>query len=127
MYQEEWHLAIENFQKAVHHRQNIYNAYRGMLLSQQNVIADTSEAHASISEQLKSLKLETLANDYDTTVFDEQLARDEALAKTYNNIGYCFAKQENYKEAILYFEIALSRFPNYTEALNNMRFVNQKL
>ncbi len=124
---ERFDEAIVCYNKALEHKYTIENAYRGMLLNQQKVLADSNITFERISVILSTEQQPEVFSKYDRLVFKEQLGSDLALAKTYNNIGFCLAKQAKYELSLPYFSMALSMFPNYTEARNNKRFVDREL
>lgn len=123
MGQKDWRNAILNFKLAIDNRQNIENAYKGMLLKNQKAHSDTSNTYIEITKLLDSKSYVNELSNYDEEIFNRQLSGDIDLAKTYNNIGYCLAMQEKYEEASIYLNIAIKIFPTYTEAINNLKVV----
>lgn len=123
MNKKDWKNAILNFNLAIDNRQNIENAFKGMLLKTQKSNPDTSEINIEISGLLNSENYKKQLSNYDAGIFNQQLSRDIDLAKTYNNIGYCLALQEKYQESIKYLKIALEIYPTYTQAINNLKIV----
>ncbi len=127
MGQREWNNAIINFKLAIDNRQTIENSYKGMLLTYQKAYSDTTDTYQEISNILTTKSYLSHLNEYDEKIFNKQLNQEVNLAKTYNNIGYCLAMQEKYKEAQEYLNIALQIYPSYTEAKNNLKVVDNKL
>ena len=123
MGQKKWSKAIFNFKQAINNRQNIENSYKGMLLKYQRAYPDTSFAYIEITELLETENYRNNLSKYDEVIFNKQLSQDIDLAKTYNNVGYCLAMQEKYKEAKFYLNIAVKINPSYTEAINNLKVV----
>jgi len=123
MEQKDWENAIINFKLAVVNKKTIENSYKGMLLTNQRAYTDTSEIFLEIEKTVKTNSYINNISKYDNKVFIEQLNSDIDLAKTYNNIGYCLAIQENYNEAKGYLEKAIKISPSYNEAINNLKVV----
>ena len=48
------------------------------------------------------------------------------LGNIYNNIGYCYFKQNNFELAEYYYKEALLYLPDYVIALNNLAFLFEK-
>jgi len=124
MNQKKWANAIINFKLAIDNQQNIENTYRGMLITNKKAHADSTEIHKNIISLLDNNNYFNQINLFDDAIINKQLSSDIELAKAYNNIGYCFAKQENYEEAQHYLNKAIKIKSNYTEAINNLKVVS---
>ena len=48
------------------------------------------------------------------------------LGNLYNNLGYCYFKENKLKQAEFYYLKALKYIPDYTVALNNLAFLYKK-
>jgi len=124
MNQKNWGKAIDNYKLAINNKKNIANTYKGMLITNQKAYADTSYTFIEIAKIIDTKSYVNNLTLYDEKIFIKQLNNDISLAKTYNNIGYCMAMQENYKEAVGYLNKAVKISPSYTEAINNLKVVN---
>jgi len=61
---------------------------------------------------------------YDNSVFINALKKDKEIAKTYNFLGYAFHKDNQFKEAIENYQLALNIWPNFDEAKQNLKTLN---
>jgi tetratricopeptide (TPR) repeat protein len=99
--------------------------YRGMLITNKKAYADSTETYKNIVNLLDNNNYLNQLSMFDDTIINKQLNSDMELAKTYNNIGYCLAMQENYEEAQHYLNKAIKISPSYTEAINNLKVVSR--
>ena len=106
--------AVSFFKKSLAYKMTLENSYRAMLIKEKMVNVQT--------ETLFELPVNYMAL-YDKNIFNYLLARDNDLAKTYNNLGVCKAKTGQYKEAIDYFNQALAINPAFRDALNNRKII----
>lgn len=127
MNQNQWDNAINCFKKAIEHKNDLGNSYRGMLLTYKKTCNDSSLVNKQIEMELTDSSYEDILSEYDEYVFNKQLSNDINLAKTYNNLGFCLAHLERYQEAKGYLENALKINPQNQEAKNNLAFVLQYL
>ncbi len=115
--------AIACFIKAVDNKRTIENAYKSMLIVQEQSISDTTQEYRQISTEIESESYKNNLSGYDASIYNYLLAHDINLAKTYNNIGYCLALQKNYEESIQYLKSAIQIDPSFKDAKNNLRAV----
>lgn len=121
MNKEDWENAILNFKLAEKNKKSIENLYRGMLLDYQKSIEDTTDPmFLDINNILDSNNYMPMLSDYDNHSIENQLNKDEKLIKTYNNLGFCLAKQKKYDEAIVYLNEVLRLDPGFVKAKNNL-------
>lgn len=120
---KDWENAIYCFRLAIENKQNIENSYKSMLINQQKTLSDTANEFTKISDKIKNESYKQHLSEFDITIFNSLLASDINLAKTYNNLGYCLALQEKYTESKYYLEIAIKIDPRYTDAVNNLKAV----
>jgi len=106
--------AISFFKKSLAHKMTLENSYRAMLIKEKK-----ASAQADTLVQLPNNYIAL----YDKSIFNYQLAHDNELAKTFNNLGVCEAKTGQYKEAIDYLNQALAINPAFKDALNNKKIV----
>lgn len=115
---QKWDLAIESFQLALENKLTLENSYYGML----ERVEKSSQDEPEILKVIKSLKeIPGYFNQFNYKIFESMLKRDKEIAKTYNFLGYAYARKNNYAEAILNFEKALEIWPNFSEAKNNLQ------
>lgn len=119
--------AIDDFLAAIDHRKNIENAYRAML---------KRELQKTENDEAKRRRFDSLLIDraylpdlkkYDAQIFEKELMKDVALAKTYNNLGYCRYMLGDPGAALENFETALQIYPGLTDAANNRRILMNML
>ena len=60
---------------------------------------------------------------YDTVLFDQYIRSDQNLAVTYNQIGYVYIAKKDLDNAEKSFRTALSIWPDFTPAYNNLKMV----
>jgi len=125
MDQKQYNKAIECFNNAINNRLTIKNAYKGMLLRDEQLYDDSTENHIIITKLIDTQSYTDSLFIYDRSIFDEMLMHNISLAKTYNNIGYCLAMQKEYNKAISNFNKALEIYPGLTDARNNKKAVGK--
>ena len=125
MDKKQYNKAIECFNNAINNRLTIENAYKGMLLRDEQLYDDSSENYTIITKLIDTQSYTDSLFIYDRSIFDEMLMHNISLAKTYNNIGYCLAMQEQYNKAISNFNKALEIYPGLTDARNNIKAVRK--
>lgn len=123
MKQKDWQKAISCFKKAISYKRNIENAYKSMLIVQKLSTNDTTPEYKTINNEIITQNYTEYLPNYDASIFNTLLSNDKNLAKTYNNLGYCLALQEKYMESKPYLEIAIKIDPGYTDAINNLKTV----
>jgi len=125
MNNDEWEEAISNFKLAIENRKTFTNLYKGMLINYQKSLDDSSSLFLEINNILESESYLKLQEFYDKQSIDIQIDNDIKLIKTYNNIGFCLAKQKKYNESLIYLKTALKMDPGFVKAKNNLGIVEQ--
>ena len=125
MDKKQYNKAIECFNNAINNCLTIENAYKGMLLRDEQLYDDSSENYTIITKLIDTQSYTDSLFIYDRSIFDEMLMHNISLAKTYNNIGYCLTMQKQYNKAISNFNKALQIYPGLTDARNNIKAVRK--
>lgn len=115
------------YSTALAHRKNIKSQYHDMLVFSYFSYSNKLEYQKDIENILQNDMPEFDKNRYDTTAFMNAINKDYELALNYNRIGFCLARMEKYNEALVYFKDAVKIYPSYKDAVDNIRFVEEKL
>jgi len=113
--------AITSFNKGLENILTIENSFIGMLKRDINSFNKESESYLIIRDLLNQ-KSHDLSK-YDKSIFEETLNKDIDIAKSYNNIGYCYAKKGEIQKSISYFNKSLKINPNFKDAKQNLQAV----
>lgn len=122
---KKWQQASAQFILALENSPTLVNLYRGMLLQNLIKFKEDTTIKKNIQAALDSNHFDKLIPYYDTKIIDDELSHNLDIAKTHNNLGYCYAMLGKYNEAKQQFEAALEIEPGYDDAINNLGAVNK--
>jgi len=118
---QKWELAVKAFELALANKLTLENSYHGLLKGMEKSSADEPEIIAAVKLHLEQTADLTI---YDNSVFINALKKDKEIAKTYNFLGYAFHKDNQFTEARENYQLALNIWPNFDEAKQNLKTLN---
>lgn len=112
---------------SVYHKLNDYKESEEQYLKAINIKGATDETLHNAHNNYGALLLDMKKFDQAIENLKKAIDLDNNSAEPYNNIGNAYREQENYKEALIYYEKAIEKFSNeqkklggYTEVLHEL-------
>jgi tetratricopeptide (TPR) repeat protein len=127
MDKKECDSAIFYFKLALKNISTLENSYISILLKNQQHFSDSLSKYQEIGKLIAEARDNYNFNKYDYQIYNTMLNNDFNLVKTYGNIGYCYAINEQYEESMVYLKKALQLDPGFKDAQNNLRVVEQMI
>lgn len=124
---QDWHKALAAFESALQKRFDMKTYYLDMLATAQIRYEKEPEKAEIIRKLISEGVSDNKLNDYDSVLFNQILGKDKGLAENYNKTGYVYAKLDSLEKALPYFRNAIKVWPEYKDANNNIKYVENLL
>lgn len=121
---QKWDSALVYYNTALDHRLNIKCQYYDMLVFSYLNYSNKPEYRKDIQNIINGGIKNIDFSIYDNRALSLALKNDNDLAVNYNRIGFCLAKMNELSKSYNYFKKALEIKPNYPDALDNIKFVD---